>query len=57
MKLVISALALLVFIHAAGAQRLRASDHVSFYVAPDGTDFGNTCLAADQPCRTAQSVS
>jgi hypothetical protein len=54
MKSVISALALLVSMHAAYAQRLRATDDVSFYVAPDGNDDGNDCLAADRPCRTAQ---
>jgi len=40
--------------HESSAQRLRATENVSFYVAPDGNDFGNTCLAVDQPCRTAQ---
>jgi len=55
MKWVFSALALLVFMHAASAQqRLRATDDVSFYVAPDGNDDGNDCLAAVRPCRTAQ---
>jgi hypothetical protein len=54
MKWVFSALALLTFMHESSAQRLRATEHVSFYVAPDGNDVGNTCLAAEQPCRTAQ---
>jgi len=40
------------------ARRVRAAagatDDVSFYVAPDGNDDGNDCLAADRPCRTAQ---
>jgi hypothetical protein len=54
MKSVISAFALLVSMHAAYAQRFRATDDVSFYVAPDGNDDSNDCLAADRPCRTAQ---
>jgi hypothetical protein len=34
----------------AQAQRLRSSTAVTFYAAPDGTDFGNDCRSQQNPC-------
>lgn len=38
------------------AQRLRATGHVTFHVAPAGEDAGNDCLVEARPCRTVQAA-